>query len=151
METEISELIVALEKATLMAKQIPAATTDPSQIIQIYATLHAAHYHLSSFLAHTSQPLPQPSLLRGNSDEYMQFGDEEVQNSTAAMDGVEEGMKDCFIQNKRLKRPLSPVAAAAVERRRSCEDELVKGSGAVEFEPQGTRLRALDLIYQFHG
>lgn len=71
----------------------------------------------------------------------------------SSIDGVEEGMRDCFIQNKRPKRSLSPSAVAAVaEQRRSYENEVAgRGYSSAEFDPQWTKLRCLDLIYQFHG
>ncbi|KAF7152372.1 hypothetical protein RHSIM_Rhsim01G0155700 [Rhododendron simsii] len=167
------ELVASLEQATLMSKQIPN-TTDPSKITQIYSTLHSAHFHLSSFLYQSFQhpPPPQPSFpppplapenslssaaANHNDDEPMQVADEDEEqgesNSKPTIEGVEERMRDFFIQNKRLKRPLSPAAAAAAaaedRQRRLDERDLVRGS--VGFDPLGTRLRALDLIYQFHG
>ncbi|KAI8572147.1 hypothetical protein RHMOL_Rhmol01G0176100 [Rhododendron molle] len=171
----VAELVASLEQATLLSKQLPN-TTDPSKITQIYSTLHSAHFHLSSFLYQSFQhpPPPQPSLpppspplapenslssaaANHNDDEPMQVADEDDEeeqgesNSKPTIDGVEERMRDFFIQNKRLKRPLSPAAAAAAEdrQRRSDERDLVRGS--VGFDPLGMRSRALDLIYQFHG
>ncbi|XP_059651481.1 uncharacterized protein LOC132299057 [Cornus florida] len=173
----LTDLALTLEQATLMAKQLPN-TTDPSQLLQIYSTLHSAHHHLSSFLSQTPQfhpppppPPPPPPLAAENSvssavgngnymddndndNEPMQLGDrddeeaEAEQNSKTTIERVEERMRDCFIQNKRPKRPLSPSAAAA-EQRRWYDHELVSGSGG--FDPHGTRLRSLDLVYQFHG
>ncbi|KAL7258841.1 hypothetical protein ACSBR1_004868 [Camellia fascicularis] len=160
MVTEVSaltELVVSLEQATLMAKQLPN-TTDPSQILQIHSSLHSAHLHLSSFLSQSppqpSLPLPPPpsaaAAAANDNDEPMQDDDdddEEIENSNkTAIDRVEERMKDCFIQNKRPKRPLSPSS-----RRRWYGGESVRGSEGFEFDPQGTKLRALDLVYQFHG
>ncbi|CAL5340134.1 unnamed protein product [Camellia sinensis] len=151
----LTELVVSLQQATLMAKQLPNAT-DPSQILQIYSSLHSAHLHLSSFLSQSppqpSLPLPPPppSAAANDNDEPMQDedddDDEEIENSSkTAIDRVEERMKDCFIQNKRPKRPLSPSS------RRRYGGESVRGSEGFEFDPQGTKLRALDLVYQFHG
>ncbi|XAR63122.1 hypothetical protein NMG60_11022954 [Bertholletia excelsa] len=70
MDVPATKLAAALERAAMMAKQLPAAT-DPTQIIQIYAALHSAHNRLSFFLAETAQtpdltwaqpvlPLPHP-------------------------------------------------------------------------------------------
>lgn len=65
------------------------------------------------------------------------------------IDKVEEKMWGCFIKNKRLKRPLSPSTAAVAEERRLSDDGFV---GRVkEFDAHAMRLRALDLVYQFHG
>ncbi|PQM36788.1 uncharacterized protein Pyn_03920 [Prunus yedoensis var. nudiflora] len=62
---------------------------------------------------------------------------------------VEEQMRDCFIKNKRPKRRLSPSAAAVVEERRLNGDGFV---GSVKgFDPHESKLRALELVYQFHG
>lgn len=87
----------------------------------------------------------------------MQMEDEEEeQNSraaTSAVDKVAWRMRECFIQNKRPKRRLSPSAAAA-EHRRSFDDEAERVGGAAaaeEFDPFRTKLRSLDLIYQFHA
>ncbi|XAR54096.1 hypothetical protein NMG60_11029102 [Bertholletia excelsa] len=121
------ELITALEQATLMAKQL-STTADSSHLHQIYSSLHSAHHRLSSFLSlHPTPPppaLPPPpensvSSAAGNSaggfdgDDPMEDGDEAEENSKAAIERVEERMRDCFIQNKRPKRSLSPAAAAA--------------------------------------
>ncbi|XP_058222999.1 uncharacterized protein LOC131332718 [Rhododendron vialii] len=175
----VAELVASLEQATLMSKQL-LNTSDPSKITQIYSTLHSAHFHLSSFLYQSFQhpPPPQPSLpppppppppplahenslssaaANHNDDEPMQVADEDDEeeqgesNSKPTIDGVEERMRDFFIQNKRLKRPLSPAAAAAAEDRQRLSDERDLVRGSVGFDPLGTRLRALDLIYQFHG
>nr|XP_016480491.1 PREDICTED: uncharacterized protein LOC107801650 [Nicotiana tabacum] len=170
----IAELIQALDQATLMAKQLPTIS-DSSQLLQIYSSLHSAHHHLSLFLSLSHHPPPQqPHLLptpppppvpensvssavgggdENDTDEPMQVGDEEVDdvNETEqnSLDRVEERMRDCFIQNKRPKRPLSPASAATEQQRRSYHND--GGLPALEFDPHGTRLRSLDLIYQFHS
>nr|GMD33182.1 Zinc finger protein [Ipomoea batatas] len=72
----------------------------------------------------------------------------EEHNSKVSVDAVEERMRDCFIQNKRPKRPLSPAAA---EPPQSYESEVARSGSAAEFDPIGTKLRSLDLIYQFHA
>ncbi|KAK4381193.1 hypothetical protein Sango_2993700 [Sesamum angolense] len=77
----------------------------------------------------------------------MQVGDDEdEQDSRAAttVEKVEERMRECFIQNKRPKRQLSPSAA---EQWRSYENYAAAG----EFDPVGTKLRSLGLVYQFHA
>ncbi|KAG8391753.1 hypothetical protein BUALT_Bualt01G0219800 [Buddleja alternifolia] len=165
--TVIGNLVTALEQATLMAKQLPT-TTDQSHLLQIHTALHSAHHHLSFFLSHHHPPPPQPENLvssavggggdendeTGGGGEPMQMGDDEdAHNSRAAtVEKVEERMRECFIQNKRPKRPLSPAAAAAAEQLRSYENAAVNGgAAAAEFDPLGTKLRALDLTYQFHA
>lgn len=150
----IQNLIAALEQATQMAKQLPN-TTNPSQILQIYSTLHFTHTQLSSFLSNQppiqpSPPPPPSAAAAGNSpsSEPMEMGDgdEEVEEAELnTIERVEERMRNCFIQNKRRKRPLSPAAVAAAEQR------VYEHNGNVEFDPYGTKMRALDLIYQFHG
>ncbi|CAN0824628.1 hypothetical protein LINGRAPRIM_LOCUS1753 [Linum grandiflorum] len=82
----------------------------------------------------------------------MQVGDdddeqEENNSMTATINKVEEKMKNCFIKNKRQrKRPLSPSSAALDD------DGYLVGTTIKEgFDPLGTRLRALDLIDQFHA
>ncbi|KAG6427959.1 hypothetical protein SASPL_112207 [Salvia splendens] len=137
------ELAVVLEHATLMAKQLPSAA-DPSQLLQIHAALHAAHHRLSLFLS----PQPENSVSSAAAAEPMQMEDEEEeQNSRAAVEKVAWRMKECFIQNKRPKRHLSP--SAEQQQRRSFEDS---ADAAPEvFDPLTTKLRALELIHQFHA
>lgn len=73
----------------------------------------------------------------------------EEETSKCTIDKVEEKMRECFIKNKRPKRPLSPSAAAYVEEKRLSDDGFV---GRVkDYDPHATRLRALELVYQFHG
>ncbi|CAI9770244.1 unnamed protein product [Fraxinus pennsylvanica] len=163
------DLVAALEQATLMAKQL-STTTNPHQILQIYTTLHSTHRHLSLFLSGhhpyppALQPPPEnsvPSALGGGRDDNgdtggdpMQMGDEDAEQdskattSAAAIDKVEEKMRECFIQNKRTKRQLSPSA----EQRQSKDNgDVMGGAVAANLDPHGTKLRSLDLLYQFHG
>lgn len=82
----------------------------------------------------------------------MQVGDDDYEAGTednfkATIDKVEEKMRNCFIKNKRLKRPLSPSSVA--EERRLVDDGDARGIPG--FDPHATRLRALDLVFQFHG
>ncbi|XP_073154718.1 uncharacterized protein [Henckelia pumila] len=157
--TSVQELVSSLEQATLMASRIPA-TTDPFQLHQIRSTLLSAHRRLSLFL---NQPPPENSVASAvgvaGDDNDVQMGDEEdEQNSraattaTVAVDKVEERMRDCFIQNKRPKRALSPSTAVAAEQRRTWENDGLRDDAVVaEYDPYATKLRSLDLIYQFHG
>ncbi|KAK9056213.1 hypothetical protein SSX86_027303 [Deinandra increscens subsp. villosa] len=170
METEIqvTNLVTALEKATLMAKQLQSTTTatasaSASHSETIYASLHAAHRHLSLFLSHTaqsqSQPQPSTDVLDGD-DEPMRIADEEQRVVAGAtedyskmitIETVEERMRDFSIQNnKRLKRSLSSTSLAGGERRRWLEYEIESARAQLDQDPHVTRLRALDLIYQFH-
>lgn len=95
----------------------------------------------------------------GDDDDEVEHNSKNTSASAAAaaieIEGVEERMRDCFIQNKRPKRPLSPSSVAAVaeqQRRYVNEVAAVRGaSSAEQFDPEGTRLRSLDLVYQFHG
>ncbi|KAL6569462.1 hypothetical protein OROMI_013976 [Orobanche minor] len=168
-ETSLSslpgDLITALEQATLMAKQLPI-TTDPSHLLQIHSALHSASRHLSLFLRPPPPPrqsavlpIPQPensvSSAVGGVDcgeEPMEMGDDEDEHNSRAVERVEGRLRECCLQNKRLKRQLSPSAA---DRRRSYENMAVLGGGdgalASEFDPVGTKLRSLDLVYQFHA
>ncbi|KAL7121240.1 hypothetical protein ACP275_02G171100 [Erythranthe tilingii] len=151
-----------------MAKQIPT-TADPSQLHQIQSALCSANHRLSLFLTGGQPPLPPPpqsaafpiarpeNSVSSAVGEPMQMGDgeEEEQNSRDAttVEKVEGRMRECFIQNKRPKRRLSPSSAVAAEQRRSYVNKGVIGGGAAaaEFDPIGARLRSLDLIYQFHA
>lgn len=156
----LADLILSLEQATHMAKQLPTIS-DPTYLLHIYSSLHQAHHHLSNFLSTPQFPQlqPQNSLSSATGNEPMQVGDGEDDdfddgvgegNSRAAtIDMVEEQMRDCFIKNKRPKRRLSPSAAAVVEDRRLNGDGFV---GSVKgFDPHESKLRALELVYQFHG
>ncbi|XVF33414.1 hypothetical protein REPUB_Repub17cG0166700 [Reevesia pubescens] len=169
---QLTELVFSLEQATQMVKQLPA-TSEPNYVYQIYSSLHQAHHSLSSFLSTTQTqfpvpPPPRPSLplvaaenslssatgaANEDGSEPMQMGDENEaeaeENSKTSIDKVEERMRECFIKNKRAKRQLSPSYAAVAGERRICEDRFV---GCLKgFDPLGDKLRALDLIYQFHG
>ncbi|KAK3194901.1 hypothetical protein Dsin_026211 [Dipteronia sinensis] len=170
----LTDLILSLEQATIMAKQLPTAT-DPTHQLQIYSFLHQAHNRLSSFLSNSqihaiasATPLPPAenslssatgaaaaaAMVDENSGggEPMQVGDddeEEENNYKTRIDKVEERMRDCFIKNKRPKRPLSPSSVAVAEEKRLSEDGFVGGVNG--FDPHWAKLRALDLVYQFHG
>ncbi|KAH7577846.1 hypothetical protein ACOSP7_001090 [Xanthoceras sorbifolium] len=163
-----ADLILSLEQATLMAKQLPA-TIDPTHLLHIYASLHQANHRLSSFLSTTHlqalAPAASPpaehsfssatgaaAVDENSGGEPMQVGDdddEEENNSKTSVDKIEERMRDCFIKNKRPKRPLSPSSVAVAEEKRLSEDGFVGGVNG--FDPHGAKLRALDLVYQFHG
>lgn len=86
----------------------------------------------------------------------MQLGEEENgeaapaadEERDSAVEKVEEKMRDCFIRNKRVKRPLSP-SSAMVET--SATEERNGRDYGFDFDPHAIKLRALDLIYQFHG
>ncbi|XVF73289.1 hypothetical protein PTKIN_Ptkin12aG0189600 [Pterospermum kingtungense] len=170
---QLTELVSSLEQATQMAKQLPA-TSDPTYLFQIYSSLHQAHHSLSSFLCATQTQFPVPPppaappqpLLpvvaaenshsatgAANEDcsEPMLVGDENEaeEDSKTSIDKVEEKLRECFIKNKRAKRQLSPSSAVMAEERRAYEDRLV--GGVKGFDPLRYKLRALDLVYQFHG
>ncbi|KAB2070194.1 hypothetical protein ERO13_A08G129400v2 [Gossypium hirsutum] len=170
---QLTDLVYSLEQATQMAKQLPV-TSDPTYLFQIHSSLHRAHHSLSSFLsaAQTQFPVPPhpqhlpPPVAAENSlssatgaanengSDPMQVGDENEteaeENSKTSIDKVEERMRECFfIKNKRVKRQLSPSSAALAEERRVCDDRFV--GGIMGFDPAGEKLRALDLVYQFHG
>ncbi|KAL3743460.1 hypothetical protein ACJRO7_018711 [Eucalyptus globulus] len=162
----VAELIQSLEQATFMAKQL-ASTADPTHLLHIHSSLHQSHLLLSSFLSSSAHhhlllppPNPPPAAPASAAEnsfssatgapEPMQLGDDDggeaEENSKATVDRVEERMRNCFIKNKRPKRPLSPSSAAAAEEGRGGG-----GDGVPGYDPHGTRLRALDLVYQFHG
>lgn len=159
-EPTLEDLVASLEQAAVMAKQI-GITSDLSRLFHIYAALNTAHHHLSRHLSqfHPSPPLLQhPQRLENSVSSAVVGGetpmvtgdedDDEEQNSrTATMDRVEEKLRECFIQNKRPKRQLSPSA----EQRRGYENETISATTAAEFDPLLTKLRSLDLIYQFHA
>ncbi|TKY65509.1 hypothetical protein E2542_SST08369 [Spatholobus suberectus] len=155
----ISDLILSLQQAAFMAKQLPSSSTsNPAHLHQIHSSLHHAHRHLSAFLS--ALPPAQPAAESSATGEPMQVegdddddddgdggGDEET-TSKCTVDKVEEKMRHCFIKNKRPKRPLSPSAAALAEEKRVSDEGLV---GSVrDYDPYAVRLWALDLVYQFH-
>ncbi|KAI3925730.1 hypothetical protein MKX01_003289 [Papaver californicum] len=100
--------------------------------------------------------------------EPMQVGDDddddEEDDSEFIIDKVEERMKNCVIHsNKRRKRNLSsPSSIQGFDQRiyynDICNSDNTINNGVVlvqgfedEFDPQATRLRSLELIYQFHA
>lgn len=156
--TPAADLAAVLEHAALMAKQLPSAA-DPSQLLQIHSALHSAHHRLSLFLSHHQPPQPENSVSSAVGEPMQtEGGDEEEQSSrppaTSAVEKVAWRMRECFIQNKRAKRPLSPSAAAA-EQWRSFEYEAERDGAAAaaeeKFDPLRAKLRAIDLVYQFHA
>ncbi|KAK7374203.1 hypothetical protein VNO80_07630 [Phaseolus coccineus] len=153
----IQDLILSLQQATFMAKQLPSSSTaNPTHLHQIHSSLHHAHRHLSSFLS--ALQLPPPSAAESSANaEPMQVedggdggGDDEETTSKCTIDLVEEKMRQCFIKNKRPKRPLSPSAATTI-----ADEKGVFGDGYVElvrdYDPYDMKLRSLDLLYQFHA
>ncbi|KNA09760.1 hypothetical protein SOVF_150670 [Spinacia oleracea] len=154
-QRQLTELIQTLEQATLMAKQLPT-TTDPDHHRLIFSSLSSAQLSLSSFLSlHPNNNNADNSVSSAAvaDDEPMMAaddGDEELMSKDSSMDRVEERLREClYIQNKRPKRPLSPSFIAAVERRNLEEREFIEFSADVD--PVATRLRNLDLVFQFHG
>ncbi|KAE8681016.1 Ribosomal RNA adenine dimethylase family protein [Hibiscus syriacus] len=148
-----------------MAKQLPI-TSDPTYMFQIYSSLRRAHHSLSSFLfsTQTQFPLPPPPAAENslssitdaaNADgtNPMQVGNEnntEVEeNLKTSIDKVEERLRECFIKNKRVKRQLSLSSVAVAEERRIFYDRFAGGFKGLD--PLADKLRALDLVYQFHG
>ncbi|EOA39060.1 hypothetical protein CARUB_v10011703mg [Capsella rubella] len=143
---QVAELISSLEQATLMAQQI-GTTAEQNQLLRISSSLRIAHQRLSVFLASI------PSLGADKSLDPMQLGEEEnelaaEEDRDSAVEKVGEKMRECFIRNKRVKRPLSP-SSAVVET--SATEERSARDSVFDFDPHGTKLRALDLIYQFHA
>ncbi|KAJ4833464.1 hypothetical protein Tsubulata_042208 [Turnera subulata] len=164
----VPELIRSLEQATMVAKELQSIKGH-NHLIQIYSSLYHAQNQLASFFASQTHLLPHfrspalpatentlSSATTADGDELMQVGDDEddvgascgaEENSKSSIDGVEEKMRDCFIKNKRPKRRLSPAA----EEGRVVGDDYGYAGGVEGFDPQWTKSRALDLIYQFHG
>ncbi|KAK7340203.1 hypothetical protein VNO77_20900 [Canavalia gladiata] len=153
----IVELVMSLQQATFMAKQL-SSTTNPTHLHQIHSSLHHAHRHLSSFLS-TAPPPPatENSVSSANGAAPMQVEDgggggggvDEETTSKCTIDRVEEKMRDCFIKNKRPKRPLSPSAAAFIEEKRLADDGFLGRDR--DYDPYATRLRTLDLVYHFRN
>ncbi|XP_058737263.1 uncharacterized protein LOC131609563 [Vicia villosa] len=157
--SSLSQLIVSLEQATFMAKQLSSSSsTNPIHLNQIHTSLHQAHHQLTAFLS-TLQPPPaaENSVSSANGAAPMQLGDdgddvdgdnEDEETSKCTIDRVEEKLRECFIKNKRPKRPLSPsVVAQGDNRRLSTDDGFVK-----DYDPHSSKMKkALDLVYQFHG
>ncbi|ESQ36817.1 hypothetical protein EUTSA_v10009990mg [Eutrema salsugineum] len=145
---QLAELISSLEKATLMAQQIGTAM-EQNQLLQISSSLRIANHRLSAFLSTIPSAEAENSL---SSVEPMQLGEEEengeAEERDSAVEKVEEKMRECFIRNKRAKRPLSP-SSAVVET--STTEARSGHEYGFDFDPHASKLRALDLIYQFHG
>lgn len=145
-QSQLTELILSLEQATLMAKQLPA-TSDPDHHRLIFSSLSSAQLSLSSFLSLHHNNFADNSVssaaVADADDEPMvaaDDGDEELISKDSSMDRVEERMRELlYIQNKRPKRPLSPSSVAAVERRQLEERESIEVTADVD--PLAHRLR----------
>ncbi|CAI8613081.1 unnamed protein product [Vicia faba] len=156
-QSSLSQLIVSLEQATFMAKQLSSSSsnsTNPIHLNQIHTSLHQAHHQLTAFLS-TLQPPPaaENSVSSANGAAPMQLGDDgdndddDEETSKCTVDKVEEKLRECFIKNKRPKRPLSPSVVAQGDNRRLSDDGFVK-----DYDPHSYKMKkALDLVYQFHG
>ncbi|XP_043710519.1 uncharacterized protein LOC122659474 [Telopea speciosissima] len=162
----LMNLVAALEHATLMAKQLPS-TTDQSQILQVCSSFQNAHHHLGAFLSrfHSSQPLLAGDNFVSSAvgeDEPMQVGDDEeveveaeaegegeVEENSRTVNKVEERMRNFALRKKCRKRRLSPSSIVAAEQRPSYENGSVWEQPS--FDPRESRLRSLDLVFQFHG
>jgi len=154
----VQDLIFSLQQATFMAKQLPSSSTaNPNHLHQIHSSLRHAHRHLSSFLSALQLP-PQHAAESSATADPMQVedgddggGDDEETTSKCTIDLVEEKMRQCFIKNKRPKRPLSPSATVTA----IVEEKGVSGDGYVgrgrDYDPYDMKLRSLDLLYQFHA
>lgn len=149
----VAELIASLEQATLMSHQIGTAV-ERNQLLQISSSLRTAHHRLSTLLLST---VPSPASDNSvSSVDPMQLGEGEAEamedERDSAVEKVEEKMRECFIRNKRAKkRPLSPSSAVvetSATEERSSRDYYY---GQFDLDPNASKLRALDLIYQFHG
>ncbi|CAH8316438.1 unnamed protein product [Eruca vesicaria subsp. sativa] len=146
---QVAELISSLEKATLLSHQIGTAV-ERNQLLQISSSLRIAHHRLSTLLLSTVSSDNSVS-----SVDPMQLGEGEGEAAEderdSAVEKVEEKMRECFIRNKRAKRPLSPSSAvmetSATGEERSSRDYYY----GFDLDPNASKLRALDLIYQFHG
>ncbi|CAL5192607.1 unnamed protein product [Lathyrus oleraceus] len=158
--SSLSQLIVSLEQATFMAKQLSSSpssnSTDQIHLNQIHTSLHQAHHQLTAFLS-TLQPPPaaENSVSSANGAAPMQLGDDgeedndddDEETSKCTIDRVEEKLRECFIKNKRPKRPLSPSVVAQGDNRRLSDDGFVK-----DYDPHSSKMKkTLDLVYQFHG
>ncbi|KAF8113029.1 hypothetical protein N665_0058s0123 [Sinapis alba] len=147
---QVAELISSLEQATLMSHQIGTAV-ERNQLLQISSSLRIAHHRLSALLLST---IPSPASDNSvSSVDPMQLGEGEAgeDERDSAVEKVEEKMRECFIRNKRAKRPLSPSSAVvetSATEERSGRDYYYHG---FDLDPNASKLRALDLIYQFHG
>ncbi|KAL5727720.1 hypothetical protein ACHQM5_000881 [Ranunculus cassubicifolius] len=145
----LTDLITSLEQATLLAKQLPSIT-DPTQFLQLYSSLQTTNHQLTSFL----NLIPQASsAINGDQEEPMQIGDDDPDEESSmviVIDKVEERLRNCNIQNKRRKRPLSPTSVAVEQRgfNGSGGDNEMLDQG---FDPHGTRLRSVELVFQFHA
>lgn len=147
---QLTELIQALDQASQMARQLSTGVSNADQHRLILVSLHSAHLSLSSFLSSHHHCPADNSLSSAGGDDPMRDnddGDEEQESKDSSMERMEEKMRDSlYIQNKRPKRPLSPSTAQqqGLEERESV-------LAPADFDPHGSRLRNLDLVYQFHG
>uniref|UniRef100_A0A7C8YR63 Uncharacterized protein n=1 Tax=Opuntia streptacantha TaxID=393608 RepID=A0A7C8YR63_OPUST len=149
---QLTELIQALDQASQMARQLSTGVSNSDHHRLILASLHSAHLSLSSFLSSHHHSPTDNSISSAAGDDPMTDGEgeEEQESKDSSMERMEEKMRDSlYIQKKRPKRPLSPSSAAVAEQQGLEERESV--TAAADFDPDGSRLRNLDLVYQFHG
>ncbi|KAL8192395.1 hypothetical protein R6Q57_027581 [Mikania cordata] len=80
----------------------------------------------------------------GDEDQQVADGAKDEDLKMIAIETMEERMKGVSIQsNKRLKRSLSFTSLAG-------GDEIESARAQLDYDTHVNRLRALDLIYQFH-
>ncbi|KAL6006630.1 hypothetical protein ACLOJK_032123 [Asimina triloba] len=149
----LADVITSLELATQTLRILPSSA-DPARLFQAYNALRNAHHQIGSLLTRfetLDSTLENSSASNGGGtggreDELMadEDGASEEADSLKIIQKVEEGMRECALQpSKRLKRPLSPYWVP----QRSADDDV---SEMVLFGEK-ERLRAFDLIFQFHG
>ncbi|KAL0700436.1 hypothetical protein Bca4012_056558 [Brassica carinata] len=148
---QVAELISSLEKAAVMSHQI-GTSVERNQLLQISSSLRIAQHRLSALLLST---IPSPASDNSvSSVDPMELGEGEAEavedERDSAVEKVEEKMRECFIRNKRAKRPLSPSSAVMVETS-ATEERSGRDYYGFDLDPNASKLRALDLIYQFHG
>ncbi|KAJ8441555.1 hypothetical protein Cgig2_026356 [Carnegiea gigantea] len=116
-----AKLTQILDQATKMAKQLPTTAGNSDHHRLILSSIHAAQVSLSNFLSLHHYPPPSGNSSSAGADELMMEDDgvaeAEEDSKNSSMERVEEKMRESlYIQNKRPKRPLSPLPAAVAER-----------------------------------
>ncbi|KAF6160499.1 hypothetical protein GIB67_019268 [Kingdonia uniflora] len=142
MESEIEipssrDLVSSLDEVFQIALNLLPQTTTPQQLTHLCSSIQTAQHQLNIFLSQL-HPLAEQR------DDPMHIAEEEEEDmeeeENSRIDNVEEKMRNVVIQNKRRKRSLSP------EEHRPLYD-----NGVPVLDAEGTRLRLLDLVFQFHG
>ncbi|XP_031494980.1 uncharacterized protein LOC116260682 [Nymphaea colorata] len=132
-ESQIPDLVAALEHAALIARQL-SPLTPAAQVTEARESLRVVQVRIESFLSAVEPSLS--SAATPAEDEPM------VDREESEVESLQRGVEQWGLQNKRRKRPASPS---------STSPEPLDFSGRRLSFNRADYLRSLDLVFQFHG